>query len=542
MKKSKIAILIALILIISLGLFYVYKINVFDQSTLKNIDIRSGDFTTPAVFTLEETASESLFRSLSSIVETDINDLTDLGDYIEFDMTILNRWELTQKYDIYFTKDHDVYLRMDNDKLLYKIEDPGFFYSHSGFDAYYVSALFADFNVSVNQTPVNYSQSSITWSFRRLDNSWQESVPTQKEIPVEKAVLVDPSESLGLNIDKLPSEAYLRITDTADASITFEGVVNVYQLPVPEYNGNFSYDLNLTWSSEEDGYKGFAALNIPVQVKLPESYVLSKSILKQGDMLTITVLHANDASVLSVDQTLTPYFKWYQGENVLRAYIPTNYYTEVGKYTLTFTNSETKKVDTYDIEVVSRDFKAQVFNVDPNVQENTQNDEAYAEYRAVFKPIRKLSNDSRYYTEPFILPTTGRLSTEFGETRIVNGEPTNYNHMGLDIAAPTGTEVYATNAGKVVLSQELILVGITVIIDHGEGILSVYQHMDSKTVEVGELVTRGQLIGTVGSTGFSSGAHLHFAISYFDVDLEPGYFIYGEAITKENYDILTQKK
>lgn len=542
MKKSRILMLIALLLIISLGAFYVYKINVFDQSTLKSIDIRTGDFSVPAVYQLEDKDADKLFNSLSSIVATDISDISTLSKVVTFDMTLLNRWDLAKNYSVYFADDHTIYLSIENEKTIYQIEDTDFFYSHMGFDAYYASAIFADFNVSVNQLPVNYSQSSVTWSFRRLDNSWQSIEPPAKVITDEKAILTEANSRLELNFDKLPSEAYLRITDTKDASTVFEGVVNVNELPVPEFNGLFSYDLNLTWSSEDLGYKGFAALNIPVEVKLSESYVLSKSILKQGDMLTITALHADNASIITLDQTLTTYFKWYQGDNVLRGYIPTNYNTEIGVYTLTFTNTETGTVSKHEIEIVSRDFKEQIFSVDTTVQENTQNDAAYEEYRNVFKPVRKVSADKRYYTEPFIFPTTGRLSTEFGETRIVNGKPTNYNHMGLDIAAATGTEVVATNAGKVVLSQELILVGNTVIIDHGEGLLSIYQHMDSRTVELGEMVTLGQPIGTVGSTGFSSGAHLHFAMSLFDVDLEPGYFIFGEAVTKENYETLTNKK
>ena len=134
-----------------------------------------------------------------------------------------------------------------------------------------------------------------------------------------------------------------------------------------------------------------------------------------------------------------------------------------------------------------------------------------------------------------MLPTKGRLTTEFGESRTVNGAPTTYRHNGIDIGAPRGTEVIATNSGKVVLAYELILTGNTVIIDHGEGIFSAYDHMDTLLVAEGDFVEQSQMIGTVGTTGFSTGPHLHFMISYFDINLEPGYFLYGEPSTKENY-------
>lgn len=110
--------------------------------------------------------------------------------------------------------------------------------------------------------------------------------------------------------------------------------------------------------------------------------------------------------------------------------------------------------------------------------------------------------------------------------------------MASTSVPPKGAEVLATNTGKVVLAYNLILTGNTIIIDHGEGIFSVYEHLDTMSVSEGDVVTVGEQIGTVGSTGFSTGPHLHFMISYFDINLEPGYFIYGESLTKENYQEL----
>jgi murein DD-endopeptidase MepM/ murein hydrolase activator NlpD len=116
----------------------------------------------------------------------------------------------------------------------------------------------------------------------------------------------------------------------------------------------------------------------------------------------------------------------------------------------------------------------------------------------------------------------------------VNDAPTSFRHSGLDIAAPTGTPIVATNNGRVTLSMDLILTGNTIVIDHGQGLFSVYYHMHERFVEEGHLVERGETIGTVGSTGFSTGPHLHFTMSYYRHNLEPGYFLVGEPITFEN--------
>ena len=188
-----------------------------------------------------------------------------------------------------------------------------------------------------------------------------------------------------------------------------------------------------------------------------------------------------------------------------------------------------------EIEVVAHSYHIQRLTVDPKVEKETRNDAAYAEFAKYFTPVRKQSEPNRYYTEPFIWPTSGRLTTEFGQTRYINGAPASSRHSGLDIAAPTGKVVKAANSGKVVLARRLILTGNTVVIDHGEGLFSVYYHMNGLSVKTGEIVGRGQQIGTVGSTGFSTGPHLHFTMSYYTMNIEPGFFIAGEPVTFTNY-------
>lgn len=537
MKKTKIAILIALLLCISLGVFYVYKINVFDETTLKTIDVRTGDFSTPSVYTLDDIQAKTLFTSIASAVETS-ESLPE--DTFAFDLTLLNRWDITKNYRVYFAGNQTIYLNIDNKNVLYKVNTPDFFYSHEGFDAFYSEQLFPNYALLIGDQQVAFNTESSQWAFRRLDGNWHEVTPPLRasDMTVEEALLTDPDSKLGLDIGKMPSEATLKIYAAEDRTLVFDGKVNARQLPLPEYDGAFEYELALTWNDDVKGYRGDAALTFKVNIDLPEAFTLSKSVVRQGDMLTVNAMYVNSADEIVLEQSLVPTFKWFSNGETLRGYIPTNYNTAVGKHTILFKNTRTGAVYTYEIEVVSRDFKVQKLTVDPNVEASTRTDEAYEEYRTIFNPVRTVSADTRYYTEDFLLPSAGKLTTEFGESRTVNGEPTSYRHNGIDIANKRGTDVLATNAGKVVLAYKLILTGNTVIIDHGEGLFSVYEHMDAMNVTVGDMVARGQKIGDMGSTGFSTGSHLHFMISYFDMNLEPGYFLYGESLTKENYSTL----
>lgn len=279
-------------------------------------------------------------------------------------------------------------------------------------------------------------------------------------------------------------------------------------------------------------YKLLTKLDIISNEDLPENIILSKNTLIQGDLLKITVYHASN---LSLDQDLYPTFKWYDADGVIEGYIPTNYSTSPGVYNLKFTNNETGATSTRKIEVVQRKFRVQNLTVDTSVESSTRTDDAYTEYYKYFYPSRDVSSPVKYYTESFLLPTKGKVTTEFGEARYVNGALTNYRHAGIDIAAPRNTEVLSANSGKVMLSMPLVLTGNSIVVDHGEGLFSVYFHLDKLHVTVGEMVERGQLIGEVGSTGFSTGPHLHFTMSYYRFNIEPGYMIYGQSITKNNY-------
>jgi murein DD-endopeptidase MepM/ murein hydrolase activator NlpD len=111
---------------------------------------------------------------------------------------------------------------------------------------------------------------------------------------------------------------------------------------------------------------------------------------------------------------------------------------------------------------------------------------------------------------PFALPLDGRMAPNFGERRVYNNVPRS-PHAGVDIAAPAGAPVRAANSGRVVLSRDLYFSGQTVILDHGLGLLTVYCHFSELKVKRGDDVKKGQVIGLAGSTGRSTGPHLHWS-------------------------------
>lgn len=124
----------------------------------------------------------------------------------------------------------------------------------------------------------------------------------------------------------------------------------------------------------------------------------------------------------------------------------------------------------------------------------------------------------------FEAPVKGRFSSPFGLKRFFNGEERNA-HSGLDIAASAGTPIAAPANGVVTIVADYFFNGKTVFIDHGQGLVTMYCHLSSSSVAVGDTVKRGDIIAKVGATGRATGPHLHWNVSLNNTRVDPAIFI-----------------
>ncbi|MBT3330414.1 MAG: M23 family metallopeptidase [Rhodospirillaceae bacterium] len=136
--------------------------------------------------------------------------------------------------------------------------------------------------------------------------------------------------------------------------------------------------------------------------------------------------------------------------------------------------------------------------------------------------VRRKDSAASWFESGFAWPLPGRISGVYGSQRILNDKPRR-PHYGLDIAAKTGSPVHTSTDGRVALAErDLFYTGGTVMLDHGHGLTSVYMHLNSVTVKVGQFVRQGEQIGTVGKTGRASGPHLDWRLNWFNQRLDPG--------------------
>ena len=134
---------------------------------------------------------------------------------------------------------------------------------------------------------------------------------------------------------------------------------------------------------------------------------------------------------------------------------------------------------------------------------------------------RAINSDLPFFKNKFIMPVEGIISGVYGSQRILNGKP-RWPHYGIDIAAKKGTMIKSSGAGVVTMAEDdLYYTGGTIIMDHGHGISTIYSHLETVMVSIGDKINKGDVIGTVGSTGRSTGPHLDFRVNWFQTRLDP---------------------
>ncbi|OGW14484.1 MAG: hypothetical protein A2035_02100, partial [Nitrospirae bacterium GWA2_42_11] len=210
--------------------------------------------------------------------------------------------------------------------------------------------------------------------------------------------------------------------------------------------------------------------------------------------------------------------------NVYSALIGIDLNTEPDLYNISLSiekeNGETIKKE-YEIIVSSADFGTQkltlpekMVKLDEETLKRVKNEEEKV------ASVWDIFTERHLWTGNFITPVDGELSSDFGLRRIINDEPRN-PHTGVDITSPEGTPVYASNHGKVVLTDDHFFSGKSLFIDHGLGLFSMYFHLSEILVNNGDVIKKGQLIAKVGKSGRATGPHLHWGIRLNNARVNP---------------------
>jgi len=179
----------------------------------------------------------------------------------------------------------------------------------------------------------------------------------------------------------------------------------------------------------------------------------------------------------------------------------------------------------FEIDVAPKAYGSQNLTVPPDQVDLSAQDLArYERERAHLDDVLRTFTDSPPATLAMLQPAEGQRLSTFGIRRYFNDQARN-PHAGMDIAAPAGTPVIAANAGRVIDTGDYFFLGRTVVLDHGQGLLSLYAHLEASDTSVAQPVSAGTLIGKVGATGRVTGPHLHFSVYLNAVAVDPAIFL-----------------
>lgn len=212
----------------------------------------------------------------------------------------------------------------------------------------------------------------------------------------------------------------------------------------------------------------------------------------------------------------------YRSGSTAATYVGTDPFTRPGRQTIVvevISSGVARRLARGTITVAVETFPTRRLQLDPDTEALFDPKLVAIEQRKAGAAFSRISL-RKLWDGPFMLPTPARRSSPYGVKSIYNGVVRGW-HRGTDFAAPLGSPVRAANRGIVRLAEQIPLSGNAVIVDHGLGVFTTYMHMSSIAVAVGRPVRKGDIVGTVGSTGVATGPHLHWGLRVNGAYVDP---------------------
>jgi len=321
-----------------------------------------------------------------------------------------------------------------------------------------------------------------------------------------------------INFETLPDSYNITLyKDNEQIFSSRTSVILPHDVPV---DGEYQGVCEAQWNQGK--FIGNANYYFTILADFPADPVISATETDPGELVVLKIKYLNPEEKVEIETDLDfkPNVFRYKDEHIIL--LPVSYYNKTDKvYCIKLKIGD--DTFTYPIKVNDKEFVTQDLTIDPQIAAETRNEKSAQEVKEKIDPLRPICDDVAHWEGEFIMPVEGGRVREydFGKRRHVNGSPTSYRHNGLDIGHDLGVPVMASNSGRVLIADYMIGTGNTVIIEHGFGLKTWYYHMDELNVETGDMVKKGDIIGKVGSTGFSTGPHLHFSASVNEVYINP---------------------
>lgn len=358
-----------------------------------------------------------------------------------------------------------------------------------------------------------YSE-SFTWKYLKIDNNFYDGKAISGTAPSRINIKADDEYSIKFSTepDLVETTAF-----TESGEKVYEGKLDGLMTGISSFSNDTKLRLEVcaTWFESSASYNGRAIYNVDILYDVPATFKFVDNTISQGEFTIIEFKNANDdENVVIESDLLLPDVKLYDCDGYKFVFMPINTENDAGTYDITVKTNDSERTVKYAI----RDKKLGSRN-ETTLHENC-NDAAKAEYDEAINAVIENSEAVRLWDDTddnykFANPVPeGKVSSlAFGTLIYEMTLSSPYRTTGIDIIAEAGTDVVATATGKVAFAGSLDFSGNTVIIDHGFGVISCYENLDSIECEQGQSITKGDKLGTLGSTGYATSPKLHFSVA-----------------------------
>lgn len=439
-----------------------------------------------------------------------------------------NSYNLKSEYRYYITSDPDNSYFRDSKGNYHKISKNAVtsFLSTEYATSVFPSAAQPTLSIAGTQQVV---PQSMQWRFLGYNDEFYDgAVNVSDAVPV-----CDVSGGLELGFDTEPDYLYIEMTDR-DGNKVFED--NYDRIDASLFSDNTVYNVTVTakWY-EADGRTNYGegVYKFTANVLSPAVFYLNTSSIEYGDFVVISAKNIVDSSLIGFSSVpeinFTPVFTEYGG--YYHAVIPlsldlvsANDSASSYSFTLSYGGVYQELIVGASVRKVNNGY----LNISAEKCREYYNDTTIKEFNDTMNPILTADCGTVYWIDDnmLITPTTRYVRMGFGFRTQLSGTKEIFTHDGVDFKVVQGDAVNSCLPGKVVFVGETKISGKTVVIDHGAGLKSLYANMSSISVNVGDVVEKGSVIGVVGSTGLCAGTALHFGLYAGNVPVR--YYDYEE--------------
>ncbi len=375
-----------------------------------------------------------------------------------------------------------------------------------------------------------------SWHTRLLRQpAWlADRIPITKETPAPAGAYADlgsiPKKQLELSVPADADSCTFELVRPFDSVSPVEAEGDMAAWEAFEFSRNGDYSLTVSLHYDEDDVHDAADLsyifNFTIDVQPVVQFSTDRAI--QGDIIRVTadMGFETEAPVIESDLGLCAFVP--MEDNTYEAYVPVGYnQSSAAKDILVHAGG---RDFTGHVVITPANFEVERFDMPEDVINSTMNvpgaGQDYKEKLGSLAEERYVIYE-KLWDGPFIRPVEGVITSSFGLYRYINGAAVPSRHQGVDLAIAEGTPVPASNRGQVVFADFVIMTGNTVVIEHGGGLKTFYMHLSEIDCEAGDMVEKGDIIGLVGTTGYSTGPHLHFEVRIGDQSVSPWPLIDG---------------